>query len=80
MSKGTEEKIQVAQVISSGRMATGPECKNSAGGDGPLGRSGHGFSLWVVGQRAGKGSKRRAPCQLENRCQLQPNRSRVLRA
>jgi hypothetical protein len=30
------------------------------------------FCFVVAGQQAGNGSKRRAPCQLENRCQLQP--------
>lgn len=31
-------------------------------------------------QPAGNGSKSSAPCQLENRCQLHPNRSHVRRA
>jgi hypothetical protein len=31
MSKGTQAKIQVAEVISSERMATGPECKKQRG-------------------------------------------------
>ncbi len=33
----------------------------------------------IAGQ-PGKGSKRSAPCQLEKRCQVHPNRSRVRRA
>ncbi len=35
---------------------------------------------FAVAGQLGKGSKRRAPCQLENRCQLRPNRRKVQRA